>query len=136
MDDELKALARAYGDGTISGTELQRLDGLLQLDQGAREHFLREMNLIDAMEEWALGGQPGLRDQDLVLPSPTTSIASRFAWVPWTSAAVLAVALLVFTSFVWLNTGNSTIGTVVSIQGPARWTGQDGVVENDLEAGE
>ncbi len=136
MDDELRALARAYGDGTISGTELQRLDGLLQLDQGAREHFLREMNLIDAMEEWALGGQPGLRDQDLVLPSPTKSIASRFAWVPWTSAAVLAVALLVFTSFVWLNTGNSTIGTVVSIQGPARWTGQDGVVENDLEVGE
>ncbi|MCA9127112.1 MAG: FecR domain-containing protein [Planctomycetales bacterium] len=134
--DELKALARAYGDGTIRGDELERLDRILQDKRDARDQFLREMNMIDAMEEWALGGQPGLRDQDLVLPSPTKSIASRFPWVPWTSAAVLAVALLVFTSFVWLNTGNSTIGTVVSIQGPARWTGQDGVIENDLEAGE
>lgn len=136
MDDELRALARAYGDGTISGTELQRLEGLLQLDQGAREQFLREMNLIDSMEELALGSQPALRGQKLVLPSPTMSIDSRFAWVPWTSLGVVAAALLVFTSFVWLNTANPTIGTVVSIQGPARWTGQDGVVENDLEVGE
>jgi hypothetical protein len=58
MDDELKTLARAYGDGTIRETELERLERMLQDNRDAREQFLREMNLIDAIEEMALGGQP------------------------------------------------------------------------------
>lgn len=136
MDHELKTLARAYGDGTISGTELQRLEGLLQLDQVSRERFLREMNLIDAMEELALGGQPGLRDQNLMVTAPAKSNTSRFAWMPWTSLGVVAAVLLVFASLVSLKAGNQTIGTVVSIHGPARWIGQDGVVDNDLEVGD
>ena len=136
MNDELKALARAYGDGTISRAELQRLEGLLQGDQGARGRFLHEMNLIDAMEEMALGGQPGLRDEDLVLLPATESITRRFARVSWTPLAIVAAALLVFASFVWLSSSNPTVGTVVALHGPVRWTGQDGVVENDLEIGE
>ncbi len=136
MDDELKALARAYGDGTIIETELERLDRMLQDNHDAREQFLREMNLIDAIEEMALGGPPDVRDQNLVLPPATKSIAPRFAWVPWIPLAVAAAALLVLTSFVWLSSGHPTIGTVVALHGPVRWTGQDGVVENDLEVGE
>ncbi|MEM6468492.1 MAG: FecR family protein [Planctomycetota bacterium] len=134
--DELKALARAYGDGTISRAELQRLEALLEADQGARGRFLHEMNLIHAVEEMALGCQPGLRDEDRVLLPTTESIRSRFARAPWTSLAVVAAALLIFVSFIWLNTASPSIGTVVSIHGPVRWTGQDGVVEQDLKVGE
>jgi len=111
------------------------LNRMLQDNRDAREQFLREMNLIDSIEEMALGGQPGLRDQNLVSLPATNSIASRSTWVPWTSLAVAAVALLVFTSFVWLSSGNPTIGTLVAFQGPVRWTGQDGIVDNDLEVG-
>ncbi|MFN3189202.1 MAG: FecR domain-containing protein [Aureliella sp.] len=133
MGDELKGLARAYGDGTIRGDELERLDRMLQDNCDAREQFLREMNLIDAIEEMALGGQSELRDKGLALTPATKSMASRFTWMPGTSLAVLAVALLVATSFIWLNVGNSTIGTFVTLQGPVRWTGPEGVVENDLQ---
>ncbi|XZE55071.1 FecR domain-containing protein [Planctomycetaceae bacterium SH139] len=136
MNDELKALARAYGDGTISGAELERLERMLQDNRDAREQFLREMNLIDAMEEMTLGGEPGLHNQNLVLPAATRSIASRFAWGPWTAAAVLAAALFVFTSFVWLSSGDATIGTIAEFHGPVRWTGQDGVVHTELDTGE
>lgn len=136
MNDEMKALARAYGDGTISRAELQRLEELLQADQGARGRFLHEMNLIDAMEEMALGGHPGLRDEDLVLLPEPESITTPFARVPWTPLAIVAAALLVFASFVWLSSSNPTVGTVVAFHGPVRWTGQDGVVEQDLKVGE
>ena len=57
LSEELKALARAYGDGTIRRDELERLDLMLQDKRDARYQFLREMNMIDAMEELALGGQ-------------------------------------------------------------------------------
>ncbi|MBC8356901.1 MAG: FecR domain-containing protein [Planctomycetes bacterium] len=136
MNDELKALARAYGDGTISRAELQRLEELLQGDQGARGRFLHEMNLIDAMEERALGGHPELHDKNLVLPPATRSITPRFVWATWTSLAVVVAALLIFAGFIWLNAGSASIGTFVERHGPVRWTGQDGVVENDLEIGE
>ena len=136
MNIELKTLARAYGDGTISGAELQRLEELLQRDHVAREHFLREMNLIDAMEELTLGGQTGLHDQNLVLLPATKSIASRFAWTRWAPLAFVAASLLLIASFAWLNADSPTIGNIVEFQGPVRWTGQDGVVENDLEVGE
>ena len=135
LSEELKALARAYGDGTIRRDELERLDRMLQDKRDARYQFLREMNMIDAMEELALGGQLELRDKGLALTPATNSMASRFTWMLGTSLGVVAAALLVFTSFVWMNTGNSTIGTVVSLQGPVRWTGPEGIVENDLEVG-
>jgi ferric-dicitrate binding protein FerR (iron transport regulator) len=136
MNKELKALARAYGDGTISGAELQRLEELLQRHQGAREHFLREMNLIDAMEELALGGQTGLCDHNRVLPLATKSRAARFAWTRWAPLAFVAASLLLIASFAWLNADSPSIGTIVEFHGPVRWTGQDGVVENELEVGE
>ncbi len=136
MNDELKALARAYGDGTIGQAELQRLDAILQDDRDAREHFLREMNLIDALEDIAIAEQMRLQDQDLSLPPATRSAARRLTWMPWASLAVVAAALLVFASFAGLNLDSPTIGTIVELHGPVRWTGQDGVVDTELETGD
>lgn len=133
MSDELKALARAYGDESISQAELQRLDGLLQGARDAREQFLREMNLTDALEDMALADRSRLNDQDLSQPPTTTVATRRFTWKRWASLAVAAAILLVFTSIAWRNSDSPIIGTIVDVHGTVRWTGQNGVVVEQLQ---
>jgi ferric-dicitrate binding protein FerR (iron transport regulator) len=130
--DELKTLARAYGDGTITTPELLQLEAWLEKDPDARGAFLHEMSLIDALEDMAASDSLIARDQGY---SPTQP-ASRWSWVRWVSLAVGAVAVLVFSRFAWLDSSSPTIGTLVTRQGTVRWTGHNGVVETDLEPGD
>lgn len=132
MGDELKTLARAYGDGTITTPELLELEARLAKDSDARGAFLHEMSLIDALEDMAASGALIAQDQSQPPPKP----ASRWAWVRWVSLAVGAVAMLAFSRFAWLDSSSPTIGTLVTHQGTVRWTGHNGVVETDLEPGD
>lgn len=136
MTDELKALTRAYGDGTINQTELQRLEILLQKDPQARQTFLLEMNLIHALEEMSLAAQPRSEKQNLVMPPVVRSTRWPFVWTPWASISVLAATLLIVASVVWLNSSSPEIGTIAEVHGSVRWTGQDGVVFDQLQAGD
>ena len=58
MDAKLKALTKAYSDGSISRAELLQLEALLQGNPAARAGFLHEMNLTDTLEEIAVAAQP------------------------------------------------------------------------------
>lgn len=136
MRDELKALTRAYGDGTINQVELQKLENLLQSDAQARQDFLIEMNLIDALEEMSLAAQAGPESPNQLATPAIQTTRWKFGWTPWVSLAVLAASLLVIANVVWQNSGSPKIGTIADIHGNVRWTGQDGVVVNQLQAGD
>ena len=125
MSDELKALTRAYGDGTINQVELQKLENLLQSDAQARQDFLIEMNLIDALEEMSLAAQAGPESPNQLAPPAIQTTRWKFGWTPWVSLTVLAASLLVIANVVWQNSGSPKIGTIAEIHGNVRWTGQD-----------
>ena len=54
MNDELKSLIRAYADGTIDESQLQKLDNVLKSDSDTRQVYLHELNLISALEDIAI----------------------------------------------------------------------------------
>ena len=53
MREELRILARAYADGEITESQLQRLESILQGDPAARQRYLEEMSLINSLEEYS-----------------------------------------------------------------------------------
>ena len=53
MREELRILARAYVDGEITESQLQRLESILQGDPAARQRYLEEMSLINSLEEYS-----------------------------------------------------------------------------------
>ena len=136
MSDELTTLTRAYGDGTIDQAGLQRLENLLQNDAQSRQDFLIEMNLINALEEMSLAEQPGSESQGPLVSPAIRSTRWQFALNPWISLAVMAASFLIITYVVWQNSGSSKIGTIAELHGSVRWTGQDGVVADRIQAGD
>jgi ferric-dicitrate binding protein FerR (iron transport regulator) len=136
MNNELKALARAYGDGTISESELHRLEGILQNDPHARQQYLHELNLIDAMEELSLSDALPTRNINQLYSPQTSRNQSRITLKHRGMLGVLAAAVLMITSFIWMRTGNSHIGTIAELHGHVRWTGSDGVIVDQLQAGD
>lgn len=136
MSDVLKALTRAYGDGTINQIELERLENLLQNDAQARQYFLIEMNLIDALEEISLVAQAGPESENQLVSPTTRSHRWRFASMPWVSLTVLASSLLIIVNVFWQGTGTSKIGTITELHGSVRWTGQEGIVVTQLQPGD
>ena len=138
MDAKLKALTKAYSDGSISRAELLQLEALLQGNPAARAGFLHEMNLTDTLEEIAVAAQPLWGVCDCAVPpalSSSSSSSPRSVRVRRASLTAAAAALVVLASGVWLRSGEATIGAIVEHQGRVRWTGHDGIVNAEPAAG-
>ena len=54
MKRSIKSLSRAYQDQTLGDDEIKDLDQILATDSEAREVFMRETNLIAALEDVAV----------------------------------------------------------------------------------
>lgn len=136
MKNELADLTRAFADGTISESGLRQLEAILQRDPAAREEYLREMNLIDALEERSAAEQAPGENPKATVQADSRPFPGPLPGLRWSSLAVLAASLLVLASLAWSGPGHPAIGTVSELQGTVRWTGQDGIVVDRLATGD
>lgn len=91
MSDELRTLARAYADGEITDSQLQRLESILKGDDASRQRYLQELNLIHALEDTSIS---------VAAPLPDRIRETNHIWIIYKIAAVMWVvigAIVVFT---------------------------------------
>ncbi|MEM7311810.1 MAG: hypothetical protein AAF497_01535 [Planctomycetota bacterium] len=94
MSDDLRTLARAYADGMITESQLQRLEVLLQSDAEARQQYLQELNLINTLEDLAIAPQSQFPSvgRSTKVASVLNNTKSRVTYV---CAVLLLVAIVV-----------------------------------------
>ncbi|MDA9934723.1 FecR family protein [Rubripirellula sp.] len=142
MSRSIQTLVRQYQDQQLTNEELKQLDELLRTDANAREIFIHETNLIAAIEDIACE-----QDQDLdvthrvhpVSTDPSNASAGLSnRWIMATGWLVAVVAaLLLITNFAspLPDAQTNTIATIIGVNGPLQWTGNDGQVRSDLSVG-
>ena len=138
MNQAIQSLVRRYQDQQLNSEELRELDELLQTDTHAREIFIRETNLIAAIEgiadEQDLG--PSVSAIPMQNPDPSTRLTNQWIMVTgWLVAAVAASFLIVFFATSNRKTQSKTIATVIGVNGPLQWTGNGGQLRSDLSVG-
>lgn len=137
MSRSIRSLVHRYQDQQLTNEELKEFDELLRTDADAREIFLRETNLIAAIEDIACE-----QDQNNVpsihpLPTPASDVFSS----PWLMATGWLVAITAATLFIATyaslptNTQPDNIATIIGVNGPLQWTGNGGQVSGDLAVG-
>ena len=92
MREELRILARAYADGEITEPQLRRLESILQGDAAARQRYLEEMSLINALEEYSVS---------VGAPLPDRIRETNHIWIIYKMAAAMwlvIAAVLVFSN--------------------------------------
>ena len=138
MNQAIQSLVRRYQDQQLNSEELRELDELLQTDTHAREIFIRETNLIAAIEgiadEQDLG--PSVSALPIQNPDPSTRLTNQWIMVTgWLVAAVAASFLIAFFATSNRKTQSKTIATVIGVNGPLQWTGNGGQLRSDLSVG-
>ncbi len=138
MNQAIQSLVRRYQDQQLNSEELRELDELLQTDTHAREIFIRETNLIAAIEgiadEQDLG--PSFSALPIQNPDPSTRLTNQWIMVTgWLVAAVAASFLIAFFATSNRKNQSKTIATVIGVNGPLQWTGNGGQLRSDLSVG-
>ncbi|MCP4944219.1 MAG: FecR domain-containing protein [Planctomycetaceae bacterium] len=138
MNQAIQSLVRRYQDQQLNSEELRELDELLQTDTHAREIFIRETNLIAAIEgiadEQDLG--PSVSALPIQNPDPSTRLTNQWIMVTgWLVAAVAASFLIAFFATSNRKNQSKTIATVIGVNGPLQWTGNGGQLRSDLSVG-
>ena len=139
MKRSIKSLSRAYQDQTLGDDEIKDLDQILATDSEAREVFMRETNLIAALEDVAVdesAKEIGFFDRPTA--SQEKQRSSKPFWTKMAFGAMIAasiVILLVATVFFSRQAEDRFIATIVGLSGPLQWTGDGGQVRADLDVG-
>ncbi|MEM7474081.1 MAG: hypothetical protein AAF483_03755 [Planctomycetota bacterium] len=95
MREELRILARAYADGEITDSQLQRLEYILRGEPAARQRYLEEMSLINSLEEYSLS---------VDTPRAERIRETNHIWIIYKMAAALWLVIAAF--FVFSNTSS------------------------------
>ena len=140
MNRSIISLVRAYQDQTLTDDDVRELDGMLRSDAEAREVFLRETNLIAAVEDIACDEvADGQSATTHLLPLISDSSACTKAWpvamaAGWVVAAAAAI-LLIMSSWSSADPKRPTIAKIVGLSGSLIWTGDRGEIVRDISIG-
>ena len=134
MNQSIQSLVRRYQDQQLNSEELRKLDELLRTDAHAREIFMRETNLIAAIE--GIAEEQALGPSVDALPTLSSDTSNRWTMATgWLVAAVAASLLIAFFATSNRRTQSETIATIIGVNGPLQWTGNGGQVRSDLSVG-
>ncbi len=127
--DDVNELINRYFLGTISGEELERLDGLLQGEPTLREVFSATARL-----------DTNLREEALQFEDKEARPGNQITFAKSTLVAGLAgAAALIMAAFLLLSPENEVpdrIARVIEAGGSLRWTGDGGAVREGLVEGQ
>ena len=134
MNQSIQSLVRRYQDQQLNSQELRKLDEFLRTDAHAREIFMRETNLIAAIE--GIAEEQALGPSVDALPTLSSDTSNRWTMATgWLVAAVAASLLIAFFATSNRRTQSETIATIIGVNGPLQWTGNGGQVRSDLSVG-
>jgi hypothetical protein len=156
MNEQIKALIRAYADGVITSDQMAELEQALRGDATVRQQYLQELNLHAALEDVAVGETvPHARNNGYFYllchamlggdtPETERSISGHDSLhvgrvvniARWSLAiAMVAVVALIATVYVRQPNIEPRIATITGLSGPLQWTGSGGRVLHDLGVG-
>ncbi len=142
MNDKNLSLIRAYADAEITPEQLEELEQMLRVDETAREVFLREHNILSALEDLALEEQGANNANNTVDPqlipqqSQTASTVSKLKASSWSYAlAIVCIVAIAANIFLLQPAGEPEIITITGLSGEVNWTGDGGQVTQALGKG-
>lgn len=134
MNRSTESLTRGYQDQMLTEDEMKELDARLCSDDVAREVFLRETNLIAAVEDIACD-EINVADSHAPVSVALAPKTWRNTMVAGWFLAAAAAALLVINASRVPDSKDGVIATIVGLSGPLEWTGDGGQVRSDLTVG-